>query len=236
MGHMTTTAKAATIQGLLAKAASSEFPDEAVAFRDKAFALMAKFAITQAMVDAADPSKAEDLVAVVRTTGSGPYVNPKRQLATDIAYVFGVKVVFFTGITCATVQFEGFRSDVDRTLELYDTLHMQMVLDAKEVTGVSNRRTFMFAWAQRVAARLALKFAEAVTASDLTPSVTSTEIVMVDRRQRVDDWFNARHGKLHTIWWSVSHYGEAAVSGRKAADTADISGGRNHVGTQGQIG
>ena len=40
MDHMTITAKAATIQGLLAKAASSEFPDEAVAFRDKAFALM----------------------------------------------------------------------------------------------------------------------------------------------------------------------------------------------------
>lgn len=226
------------VQGLLAKAESTEFPEEAEALMAKAQELMTRHAIDEAMLSASgklgsDPVESEVLVV------EAPYATAKASLLGAVAQANNSRCVF-TGTEGGAKQcvLVGFASDLANIRTLYAALSLHAVrtmLVAPVPAHDTPRRfrhAFLLAFAGRIGERLreagdtARSEAEAATGS--AGASQKVGIVLADRSQAVEQAFRQEFPRVRTARPSSSSYA-GRVSGRNAADRAGL--GQPGLGT-----
>ena len=111
------------IRGLLAKAESTEFPDEADALTSKAQDLMTRHAIDTAVLDAEHGVSLNQQVRARRIHIDNPYPEAKVQLLDAVGSANGLKVVWTAALGLATAV--GMPADTDLVELLYTSLLVQ---------------------------------------------------------------------------------------------------------------
>jgi len=217
------------IRALLAKAESTEFPEEAEALSARAQELMAKYSIDQAVLAAQNGRR--DSPAGRRLPVDNPYESPKASLLQTVAKANRCRTIWHKELGMSTVV--GFAADLDAVELLFTSLLVQAntaMLRAgarRDAYGRSRtrafRQSFLIAYATRIAERLsqATEHAEqqAATASsgqDLLP-------VLRARQQAVDDAVGEIFGDTLTSGRAMrATDAEGWYSGRAAADMATL--------------
>jgi hypothetical protein len=206
------------VRGLLAKAESTQFPDEAEALSAKAQELMNRHAFDRALLDASNhvPQSA----ASRRLWLDNPYINPKAQLVHVIADANRCRAVFHNGI--GFVSLVGDELDLEITELLSTSLLVQatraMVAEGPTRTGQSRIRSYRHAFLLAYATRISERLHAANEPNDddrLLP-------VLADRRQAVDSLFATMFTSTVTKSVSVTN-GAGWHAGRAAADRANLS-------------
>lgn len=205
----------ARVRGLLAKAESTQFPDEAEALSAKAQELMNRHAFDRALLDA--ENHVSQSAESRRLWLDNPYVNPKAQLVSVIADANRCRAVFHSGI--GFVSLVGDELDLEITELLSTSLLVQatraMVAEGSQTTRTrSYRQAFLVAYATRIGERLHAAN-EPGDDDRLLP-------VLADRRHVVDELFDTMFAATVTKSISVSN-GAGWHAGRAAADRANLS-------------
>jgi hypothetical protein len=219
----------ARISALLAKAESTEFPEEAEALSARAQELMAKHSIDHALLAA--PSGRKDKPAARRLPVDNPYESPKATLLHAVAQANHCRSVWQKAIGMSTVV--GFPADLDAVELLYTSLLVQantaMLREGAKKDGRGRSRTrafrqsFLVAYAYRIGVRLSQATAgaerEAAAAApgmDLVP-------VLKERHEAVDHAIDERFGDgLVYDRGSRATDEEGLASGLAAADLAAL--------------
>ncbi|MCL2536058.1 MAG: DUF2786 domain-containing protein, partial [Nocardiaceae bacterium] len=146
------------IRGLLAKAEATEFVEEAETFTAKAQELMTRYAISAALLHAAD--RDSPTVRSRRIHLDNPYVKEKVHLLTAIGEANRVRTVWFDRFGIATVV--GNPVDLDQVDLLFTSLLIQATRAMQESSPsakrgartTSFRKAFLFGFAVRIGQRL----------------------------------------------------------------------------------
>jgi hypothetical protein len=215
------------IRGLLAKAESTEYPDEAEALTAKAQELMTRHAVDAALLDAGPATPARAAVDTRRMHVADPYVRAKMQLLGTVADANGVRVVWYRSLGIANLV--GVAADLDTVELLFTSLLLQVaqaLATAERRAGLPSasrafRRAFLLGYAHRIGERLqaAREHATAQTAAergvDLLP-------VLRARQEAVDHAFTELFPRVRTSRSRASVDGGGWFAGRAAADRADV--------------
>ena len=218
------------VRALLAKAESTEFEDEALAFTAKAHELMATHAIDRAVVEERAGSGG---VISVRLDLAPPYPRDKFRLLSAVARYNRCRAVFDTRERSAMVF--GHRSDLDIVELLFTSLLLQatnvMVAHGPEIDEWGQNRTrafrhsFLVGFADGIGQRLAANQrsaeanAETTTGGSVLPVLVRRE---AEVEQAVDEAFPHLRGMRTTLSSAAG-----LTAGRRAADRADL--GRQRV-------
>lgn len=213
------------IRALLAKAESTEFPDEAEALTGKAQELMTRHTVDTALL-AGGPQARTD-VATRRVHVEDPYVQAKVQLLGAVADANGVRLVWYRGLGIATLV--GVAADLDAVELLFTSLLLQVGQSlgaAERAAGRRSasrafRRAFLLGYAGRIGERLtsarerATREAAAEQGVDLLPVLRSRQVA-------VDDAFAELFPRVRSSRSRASVDGSGFRAGRAAADSADV--------------
>jgi hypothetical protein len=229
------------VRALLAKAESTEFPEEAEALTSRAQALMARHSIDDALLAAeaersgrAGPGDA----AGRRMFVDSPYEAAKAVLLDVIATANRCRSIWLKNLGLCTVV--GFPADLDAVELLFTSLLVQgttaMVAAGSRQDALGRSRTrsfrqsFLAAYAQRIGERLseAAGAAERQAAAD-TPGVNLLP-VLAARHRVVDESFEAMFPDLTRFSAGSVNDGEGWIAGRAAADVATLQGRRAVTG------
>jgi hypothetical protein len=223
----------ARVRGLLAKAESTWFPEEAEALSAKAQELMSRHALEQAALEA--DTDTPQTAITIRLWLDGPYVPAKSTLVAAAAAANRCVCVRSSGLEM--VSLVGHPADLATVEVLVTSLLLQahQAMLAAGTTSVAGgrartakfRRSFLLAYADRIGERLE---AAAATAADdisddrLLPALT-------DRASAVNNTVQEVFGPLEHTTMSIN---DAAGwrAGRAAADTASLTGLPQMVGAR----
>lgn len=221
----------ARIRALLAKAESTEFSAEAEALTAKAVELMAAHGIEQAHLAAA--GKVRDEIGQLEILVENPYARDKVELLVGIHNALRCRSVRWRATGGYRVAVVGYRSDLDRVELLYTSLLTQAVTQLVRLRApygestTTYRKSWLLGFTAAVSARLQAAEARAISEADsgATSTGTSTALVLVDRKDRVqraiDEMFSdatpAPGRRLR---------GSGYVDGRAAGRRADLGNGR----------
>ena len=225
-----------TIRALLAKAEATTFPEEAEAFSTKASALMARYAIDEAMLadhqgHGATPT---DVAIVVHR----PYTAQKALLVCEVARCFGcvgVRHLSPAGSTTEEVHVVGFPSDLELVETLVTSLLVQLsgsMLRGQPPSRSASasaawRRSFIGGFIETVVARLEAQRASVVVdVTESGASGTSVALVLADREVRVEQDVRRRYPRLRTSRISGGSSQHGRRSGQDAGRVADLGGSR----------
>lgn len=217
----------ARVRGLLSKAESTTFEEEAEALTAKAQELMARHAIDLAMVDAGSGEHSDATARRIHL--DDPYVDAKSSLLAIVARENRCTVIMTPHFAFCTAF--GFATDLDITELLFTSLLTQAT-SAMVALGRSNdptgssrtrsfRRSFLIAFAHRIGERLH-EATEAATRAAQESIGDSLLPVLASRRDAVDrlstKTFPKTQAKKTTIsnsagWWA----------GHEAANKASLS-------------
>ncbi|GAB2801200.1 DUF2786 domain-containing protein [Streptomyces chlorus] len=188
----------AKVRGLLAKAESTEFHEEAEVLTAKAQQLMAQHSIDAALLDAEQDTR--QVPGGVRVGVDAPYEEPKAHLLQAAAEANRCRTVWSRHLGFSTVV--GFASDA-RAVELLYTSLLVQAQSALQAAGSrthhdgasrtrSYRQSFLWAYATRIAERLTRATDETTEAAredhgpGLLPVLASRARAVDDQ---VDEWF-----------------------------------------------
>ncbi|MGY1640469.1 DUF2786 domain-containing protein [Geodermatophilus sp. SYSU D00703] len=222
------------IRSLLAKAESTEFPEEAEALTAKAQELMARHAVDAALLDAGATAAARAVVGSRRVHVDDPYVRAKMQLLGAVADANDVRLVWYQSLAIANLV--GTPADLDAVELLFTSLLLQAgpALAAAERSAAprsasrSFRRAFLLGYAGRIGERLrttrerATSTAAAERGVDLLP-------VLRSRQEAVDDAFTELFPRVRTSRSRASMDPAGWYAGRAAADTTDVGSCRSRL-------
>lgn len=229
------------VRGLLAKAESTEFPEEAEALTAKAMELMAAHGIDQARL-AARGEVRDDIESRVIVV-SPPYAVDKVGLLAAILAPLRCQGIQSRGKDRFSITAVGFASDLDRAELLYTSLLIQatgQILAVRPSNGenlTSYRKGWFAGFANKIRERLAEMERAAAGHSDTTTVGPSTALVLADRSQRVDrvvaEMFpHVRAGRKRTVsgdgWDHGQDAGARASLGSRSVDSRKVAigGGR----------
>jgi hypothetical protein len=217
------------VRALLAKAESTDYPEEAETYTAKAQQLMARYSIDQALL-AAGTGGGEG--PVTRRVGvDGPYEGPKSLLLKVVADANRCRTVWHKRFGFTTVV--GFRADLDSTEMLFTSLLVQAT---RAMTALkprpdrygrnivrSFRQSFLTAYAVRIGERLNAATEE--TDREMAASVGGQNLLpmLAARSDAVDDAFTKQFPDLVQHSMSISNR-EGWASGRAAADRVLLEG------------
>lgn len=225
------------VQKLLAMAEDpGATPAEAEAFSRKAEAIMARYAITEAMLQAAG-TKAEEPIVNVRFDIGDPYALVKRDLAFAVANTFSCRGVGHPGTRYVNGRRKrtqamtviGYQSDVDKVQMLLGSLFIQMsrALVHTPVPSHINARTFRtslcIGFKDSVWIRL-----QAMKKQAVHESGSGTDLVLADRSSRVEAAQRDMFPNLTNVPFVKSRSMTGYRTGRVEGDRADI--GLSRVG------
>lgn len=221
------------IRGLLAKAESTEFPEEAEAFTAKAQQLMTRYAVDSAALESDAGRVLADEVRARRVHLVQPYADAKVQLLSAVATANGVRAVWLGDLGMATVV--GLPVDLELTELLFTSLLVQATRAMTETgkAGSSHarsrsfRRSFLLAYASRIGERLA-EARDAGTAEAQAETGTALVPVLAARAEAVDTALTELFPNLRTVETRISN-ARGWYAGRLAAEQADLRGGRSEV-------
>ena len=219
LGHGVDQKVLARVRGLLAKAESTDFPEEAEALSAEAQELMSRHAFERALLDA-DEHVAQT-ASSRRVWLDTPYVGAKAQLVAAVAAANRSKGVVYEKLGFIAL----IGSDLD--LEITELLSTSLLLQATRAMVAAGaggdtrsrtyRQSFLLAYATRIGQRLraAAEESDDHTADDrLLP-------VLADREKAVSELFEELHPSTVKKSYTV---GSAAgwEAGTAAADQADL--------------
>ncbi|MWA02241.1 DUF2786 domain-containing protein [Actinomadura sp. LD22] len=218
------------VRALLAKAESTEFPEEAEALSARAQELIARHSIDHALLAA----ETGDLggPAGRRVAVDNPYDAPKAVLLTVVADANRCRAVWHRELGFSTVL--GFPADLAAVEMLFTSLLVQATAamvhagPRRDARGRSRTRSFRHAFLNAYAARIGERLRDAAGEAanraaadaggkDLLPVLAARDLAV---ERAVDAMFpNLAKGRAG----SVSNY-EGWVAGRAAADLASLNG------------
>lgn len=229
------------IRALLAKAESTEYPEEAEALTAKAQQLMAQHSIDEALLAVGQPSK--DTPAALRIGVDNPYEGPKTMLLDAVAAANRCRVVWAKEFGFCTIV--GFDADLDGVELLYTSLLVQATSamnragSKQHLDGASRtksfRQSFLVAYAARIRERLTAATeqatSDAAAGRHLREDGTAEQLVpderllpaLAAREEAVDRTVGQMFPKLTAQRVRVSD-GEGWAAGRAAADRANLHG------------
>lgn len=224
------------IRKLLAKAEDPAVtPEEADSYNELAAGLIARYGIDQALL--AESGQVTDVITSVRIRVHNPYSRDKAGLLNAIAQALRCRVILHScGKTVETVTVFGYRCDLDRVELLFTSLLVQAATGLARVrpdgwrreSVAAYRRTWLAGFGTAVYRRLTAAEQRATTQADQTPSgtvSTSTALVLVDRKARVDTAFSTEFAHVRKSarrQLSGSGYHE----GHRAGQNADLGSPR----------
>jgi hypothetical protein len=151
----------AKVRALLAKAESTEFPEEAEALSAKAQELMSRYSLHQAVLE--HDSGRAPVVSGRRMWLDAPYLDAKALLVQEVATANRARTIWASGIGFATVI--GADADLDAIELLTTSLLVQanraMLAEGRHTTRTGTSRTksfrqsFLISYATRIGERLA---------------------------------------------------------------------------------
>lgn len=180
------------IRGLLAKAESTDFPEEAETLTAKAQELITRYAIDSALLHRFDTGFDYEIRGR-RVHLANPYIKEKVQLLTEIGQVNSVRTVWSDKLAIATIV--GTPADMEQVELLYTSLLIQATraMQSTESRNTSQstaafRRAFLLGYAVRIGQRMraARETATAATASDAGVSMGELVPVLAARTAAVD--------------------------------------------------
>ncbi|MGH3468484.1 MAG: DUF2786 domain-containing protein [Thermocrispum sp.] len=214
----------ARVRGLLAKAESTQYPDEADALSAKAQELMNRHAFERALLDA--DTRQQQTATSTRLWLDSPYVEAKSHLVAAIAKSNRCKSVFYPQF--GFVALVGEQLDLEITELLATSLLVQatraMVAEGSHTTyaGTSRTRSFRRSFLISYAVRIGERLTDASTRAHDPVEDARLLPVLADRSRAVDETFQAMFSS--TVQKSVSaSNGAGWHAGRTAADRADIN-------------
>ncbi|GAB3409202.1 DUF2786 domain-containing protein [Flindersiella endophytica] len=215
----------ARIRALLAKAESTDFPEEAEALSSKAQELMAKFSLDRTLVDASvegSPAGAQPLAR--RIWLDAPYVSAKIHLVSAVATANRCRTVFTPDFGFTTILGD----EVD--LRLVELLATSLLLQANRAMlragrGQSRirsfRQSFLIAYATRVGERL--HEAAAATEREADAAANGRLLpALAKRGEQVEALVQDLFPRLTNRDVRVSNR-EGWAAGRTAADLANLN-------------
>lgn len=170
------------IRALLAKAESTEFPEEAEALSAKAQHLMARHSIDEALL----PAAAADGPTARRIGVDRPYEGAKALLLDAVAEANRCQAVWSSAFGFSTVV--GYEADLEAVELLYTSLLVQA--DAAMQRGGSKsknfRQSFLIAYAGRIRTRLAAATDEEAAATpEVLPVLATREVAVASAAERM---------------------------------------------------
>ena len=221
----------ARIRNLLAKAESSTFDAEAMAFTAKAQELMTRHAIDAAFVTAGARSH-RDQPTAIRLPIDAPYVDAKSFLLHTVAKAGRCRSVLHPEWAFSTVV--GFPSDLASVELLFTSLLVQAQTAMVHAAGATQvgprarskgfRSTFLTAYTARIGERLD-EINAAVYVQAETEHGAGFLPVLRSRSEAIDDFIADRFGKLSSSRRLRNFDAAGWVSGRAAADSARLASG-----------
>lgn len=224
----------ARVRALLAKAESTDFEDEALAFTAKAQELMTRHRIDRLLLD--DGESTDAPVASARRIGiDDPYAGPKALLLDAVADANDCRSVWSRALGFATVF--GDDADLDTVTLLFTSLLVQSTA-AMRAAGAGARggararsrafrQSFLVGYASRIRQRLA-ESATSATAAAEREAGRSLVPVLAARRAAADAAVEAVFPSMSNGAISVSDHAGWAM-GKAAAELADLTAGRRAV-------
>ena len=213
------------VRALIAKAASTEFPDEAEALAAKAHELMERYAIDEATLRA-DARGPQAPIRTPHQTVRGPYATARASLlgavarSTHCRLILGARVG--SDLSCTLV---GRADDLEAAWALYAALDLQasramLAASAEIARPRAFRHAFLLSYASRIGARLDAARASVRTSADAGGAGWAA-LVSTHRWVAVDAEVRAQFPRLRTMRASASS-GSGLASGAAAADRAAL--------------
>ena len=221
------------VRKLMDKASATSNTHEADAFARKAAELVARHRIDPHRV--ADIDDRDRLVVREIPLGRGAYVRARLALLMAVAATHDTRVVFGTTPSGTVAHVAGHVSDLDVVELMYHSLHAQAaarVASQRRATPAATqryRRSFLFGYADRMGVLLAdtRRDAEAAVVSSATDgSVATTQIAIIDRSRRVDEFAKESFGRVRTARAPGPAQANGWRAGADAADRADVGRAR----------
>lgn len=226
----------------LLRKAESTTPAEAEALTEKAQQLMARWAIDEAMLQSAQGNAKQESIVEHEVDLKGVYKQAHLTLGNYVGRASGVRVWFTDKGNYLVLHFAGWESDVRRADMLFASLLIQAASAQKKFVVPSylsamgkfkERRDFLMGFATAVYARLeaANKYAKTEAKQEQADSGAGMELVLVDRKQRVDNWVDEKYGSFRSSRSRMSGgsgrgYGAGSVAGSTAnVGNPGVSGG-----------
>jgi hypothetical protein len=215
------------VRGLLSKAESTTFDEEADALTAKAQELMARHAIDLAMLDASAPVAAGALARRVHI--EDPYYEAKAVLLTVVADANHCKAVTATSLGMVTLF--GFSSDLDIVELLFTSLLTQatsaMVAAGRDVdsSGTTRTKSFRRAFILSFATRVSERLEEAAQAAAADARATMGDSFLPVLANRDDEVLAHQREMFPNLKFTKSTITNAAGwhAGRQAADRANLN-------------
>ena len=225
------------VRKLLAKAEHPGTPvEEAQAFSAKASALMAAYAIDQALVEAQEPTSSTPIVRQIDV--DPPYAMPRAVLLDRVARAHRVRVVIGPdgGSGRRRCTLVGFPVDLEVVEVLFTSLLLQASTAMLHASSESSRprafrRAFLLGYAEVIGGRLAT--VKEQTDAEADRERTGTALVLADRAARVDRVFEQEFPRLRSLRLTTSS-GGGLSAGRAAGARADLSSAGSRLGAGGR--
>jgi hypothetical protein len=223
----------AKVRGLLAKAESTEFPEEAEALSAKAQELMNRYAFERALLDA--DANRKQTAASSRLWLDAPYLDAKSQLVAAIANANRCRSVFYTEM--GFVGLVGEAMDLEITELLATSLLVQatraMVAEGRQISrsGTSRTRSFRQSFLVSYAVRISERLEEASARAHDPVEDKRLLPVLAARSKVVDETFEQLFSESYLVERGAPSVTNGAgwAAGRAAADRADINVERQAV-------
>lgn len=222
------------IRGLLRQAENTPYEEEANSFIRKAQELMLRYQIDEEALWASDPNRRQKVEQTnFKIADKTPGAQYRRIILSQIAQVSSCRMWYTEGSANSTVA--GFPVDLVWVDMLFTSIltqaNFKMAMAQAIQTG--NARTFRTNWwagyCSQISKRINETYAQA-RADVETSTGASTDLMIRDRRMKVDDYVNSKVSLRSTSYRDSSRYDAGArAAGKQAADTTDISGGRRSV-------
>lgn len=227
------------VRALLAKAESTEFPDEAEALTARAQELMARHSIDDALLAASAPAAAgRGQASGRRLFIESPYEAAKALLLDVVAGANRCRAVWHRNLGLSTVL--GFPGDLDAVELLFTSLLVQATTalvhagSRRDAYGRSRtrsfRQSFLTSYAQRIGERLAASTGAAERQAAADSPGTNLLPVLAARHRLVDQAVDEMFPELTQHAVGSAHDREGWVFGRAAADLAALHGRREVAG------
>ncbi|TNC27665.1 DUF2786 domain-containing protein [Amycolatopsis alkalitolerans] len=212
----------ARVRALLAKAESTQFPEEAEALSAKAQELMSRYSFEQALV-----SSPRSAGSARRFWLDEPYLAAKSALVSAVASANRCRAVSYQRLGFLSVV--GHEVDLD-FVELLATSLLVQATEAMLAAGRhgSRTRSFRHAFLLAYAGRIGERLEEANSAASAEVSDERLRPVLARRSQEVDALFAELFPRVSRRSHSVSN-GAGWQAGRAAAETAKLTVERSRL-------
>lgn len=203
------------INKLMAKAESTEFPEEAEALLAKAQELMTSYSVDEAMLRAAAASEdAVEEISEIKLTYTGGMRKGLYILGHRLAEYNGCSAFFEDERSARprniTVTVIGFPKDLERIQLLDTSLKLQCAVGLKKFVEDhidptwhrsykrNEKREFVIGFVEGVAVKLGLAEEKAVKEA-AEQRGTGVELALRSRKDQVSDWTDAKYPNLRTV-------------------------------------